>query len=481
MENTRVKKALARLLVEIGQAEQQVEVLRQILCEQDHFETYSTFLRLDRTRKGFIGSKDFLSFFEENHHEAHSEQDIKDFLIHPYDQDADGDISYAEFLKLVLPLDNPELRTITSQRPIYEIPQTQKLSYDIEYALLRLFDRLIKSNRKLDVLKLQLSSYSDAELLFSLLDKNQKGYIELKALNFFFQQLNLNIIDFEVLWILRSMDLDITGRVSMGEFKAMVTPVTPRNQREGSVDQQKRARPSKKPTDVSYSTQDEFHSSSRNKLASLVTPQNAKEQKHKPKQLSKTQELAENHEPFFAFLKIIIKYERELEILREQLCLRKDFNIFDSFRYFDRDGLGYVTVAQMQEYLAKLNLSTDFSALSLYFIRLNKNKTGQLRFSDYASSIVPKSKKIQSELKGHQSRFKEGALSLEEMWSKTTYKLFFEVFFLTVERESMVESVRQLMMQDDTFDPFKTFKAIASKDSGKFTSKQVKYFLSIAL
>ena len=45
------------------------------------------------------------------------------------------------FLHLVLVAENPELRTIVTQRPNYSVNQNESLKCDIEYTLTKLLDR----------------------------------------------------------------------------------------------------------------------------------------------------------------------------------------------------------------------------------------------------------------------------------------------------------------------------------------------------
>jgi hypothetical protein len=42
-------------------------------------------------------------------------------------------------------------------------------------------------------------------------------------------------------------------------------------------------------------------------------------------------------------LKVIIAFENDLEIAKQDLAVCKDFNIFDSFRLFDKLGKGLIT------------------------------------------------------------------------------------------------------------------------------------------
>ncbi len=146
---------LQDLLLEIAAHERQIEVLRQILCEQPDFESYATFRRIDRLRRGFITASDLTEFLLSNG--IHHSEEECELLINHYDRDLDGRLQYSEYLKptlpfcnnkhpfrllpILLPMDNPELRTITTQRKVYDVGYDEFLPYEVEYALARLFAR----------------------------------------------------------------------------------------------------------------------------------------------------------------------------------------------------------------------------------------------------------------------------------------------------------------------------------------------------
>jgi Ca2+-binding EF-hand superfamily protein len=87
---------LKELLIQIGQQERQLEVVRQILCEQPEFEPYTAFRRIDRLRKGFITSTDIFDFLLSNEFKC-SEAECTYYINH-YDRDFDNRLAYSEYL-----------------------------------------------------------------------------------------------------------------------------------------------------------------------------------------------------------------------------------------------------------------------------------------------------------------------------------------------------------------------------------------------
>lgn len=96
MRKAETGRQLAKLLLEFGEIEQQVEALRQILCEQSLFETYTAFRALDRSRSGFVSTLDIMIFLHENGCVVGSQSDVLAYFIRPHDLDEDEHLSYAE-------------------------------------------------------------------------------------------------------------------------------------------------------------------------------------------------------------------------------------------------------------------------------------------------------------------------------------------------------------------------------------------------
>lgn len=92
-----IRKALKALLIEIGKQEKQLEVLKQILCEQYDFEPYSAFQRLDDSRTGLLTPPDISKFLAANEF-GFTEDDCALFLRHYAFTDPNS-LTYAEYIK----------------------------------------------------------------------------------------------------------------------------------------------------------------------------------------------------------------------------------------------------------------------------------------------------------------------------------------------------------------------------------------------
>lgn len=62
-----------------------------------------------------------------------------------------------------------------------------------------------------------------------------------------------------------------------------------------------------------------------------------------------------------------IQLESNLEIMKTQLAMKPDFNLIDAFRYFDKDGKGWLSIAELMEGIEKLSIDCSNVSIHLYF------------------------------------------------------------------------------------------------------------------
>jgi len=215
---------LANLFLAISDGERQIEIVRQILCEQIDFEPYAAFKRIDRFKKGALIAHDILKFLADNKISQTSEN-CKAF-IKRYDVDGDGQLTYNEFLFAVLPMDNPTLRTIATQRPNYDVAEDQYLSYDVEYSLSKVIDREIMFYINLDFQKASLLKCHDFNYLdaFSAISRSP-GKIDYSNLEDFFRQLGIYPNEDELVALLRRFDRNDDGCINYDEFVLGLEPL----------------------------------------------------------------------------------------------------------------------------------------------------------------------------------------------------------------------------------------------------------------
>ncbi len=227
MLSLETRNRLADLLLTISDGERQIEIVRQILCEQIDFEPYAAFRRIDRNRKSVINALDLLAFLSDN--KVHyAESDCRGF-IKKYDIDGDGSLNFNEFLFAVLPMDNPTLRTVATQRPNYDVAEDQLLTYDVEYSLAKVIDREIAFYAHVDHAKVGLHNCYDYNYIdaFSTIDRFSTGVIDYNNLDEFFRRQGIYPNEDEIVAILRRLDRNEDGQVNREEFALGLEPQDP--------------------------------------------------------------------------------------------------------------------------------------------------------------------------------------------------------------------------------------------------------------
>ena len=73
-----------------------------------------------------------------------------------YDRDNTGYLSYPDFLKMVLPVDNDILREDACQRKTYKVEPGQRIHPSVEHALADFFERELNFHVKMEMLKYNL-------------------------------------------------------------------------------------------------------------------------------------------------------------------------------------------------------------------------------------------------------------------------------------------------------------------------------------
>ena len=95
MISAKTQSSVCEYLLNLARNEKKLEVIRQILCENQAFEPYAAFNRIDRLRRGAIASDSLRHFLKDNA-VSHSESLINATYISQYDLDQDEKLAYSE-------------------------------------------------------------------------------------------------------------------------------------------------------------------------------------------------------------------------------------------------------------------------------------------------------------------------------------------------------------------------------------------------
>ena len=79
----------------------------------------------------------------------------------------------------------------------------------------------------------------------------------------------------------------------------------------------------------------------------------------------------------------IIHLEREIELSKQDLALRSDYNVFDTFRLFDKKGKSILSVGDIEEGFNDLGIFPNKEELYLFIRRFDKDADGKLRYKPF--------------------------------------------------------------------------------------------------
>jgi len=525
------RQLLKDLLGQIGNQEKQLEVVRQVLCEQPEFEPYAAYRRIDRTRKGFITSTDIHEFLFSN--DFHFTEEECCYYINHYDRDGDKKLIYSEFLPSLLPFDNPDLRTMVTQRKVLDIKHNEFLPYEVEYSLSRVIAQEILYYKELDGLKNQLVSeydftYFDA---FATIDIYETGFIDYNLLKNFLKTAGTLPKEEQIIEILRRMDKDDDGRIKYEEFVEAIQPVAPGlnrsvtskraskksavygktpqlagNPYEGTGDkhltgtQKLRVRsplkktlaasrnqnslsPQKKPSQTYQSVP---RTEEKPKLVSTYIDdqrfesrltQSAQKKTTTRAQSAKKERTASGVTPLTSLviiLKELINLEREVEFAKQDLALRSDYNLLDAFRLFDKKGKGIITVKEFENVFCEFDLYPSKEDVYLLIKRLDRNGDGKLKFTEFTAGFAPVQKEYYDLVKARVAINGDLTLGMQQLFDAQTRQLFKRLLLLYLENEAIIEALRQKLARNKGFNIKVAFEMMDLDRDGYLTLPEVK-------
>jgi len=482
----KVRQQFKALLVDIGKQEKQLEVLRQILCEQYDFEPYSAFQRLDVDRKGFLTPLDIYYFLNDN--DINITESEASQYIRQYSAEGNDQLAYPEFLPSLLPLDNPDLRTLATQRKVYPVKPGEILPYEVEYALARIISKEIASYHHLEPYKQDLVAqpgfdYKDA--FHSLDPHNNTGLIDFSSLRDFFKANAPSPPENDMIAILRRIDKDGDGKISYEELVEAIKPIDSEDQRHRAeinvqesfgVANQHRS-PQGSESQRSHQKQEGFNSSKglTGSMNKSKTPEELRATLKRSimgelrRDVGGKQREGDLLEALLRVLREMVYLEREVEVAKEDLALKSDFNLFDAFRLFDKEGNGTISAGEIELGLNNLGLYPSKDQLYLLVRKFDRDSDTILSFCDMCEGFIPMQEEYIKLLKSRTPHCGEGFVDVRRVFGQQTLKQMKALYALHLENESIVEALRQKLARDPRFDTHRVFDLLDRDQDGFIT------------
>jgi len=203
------------------------ESLKQIINDEENFEPYAVFSRIDRYQKNSINLDDIVNFLRDNNHFILKKDytEIKLFLEN-YDIDRDNSMNFEEFLNFILNKTNANLRASSTQRKTFKIGHKEFFSKRLESLITELFISEFKLFNYADKKKLTIHfNKIDYLKLFILLDNNKDGFISDDDISVYLRtEHEIVLFKDEIRSLINIYDQDYDNKLDWEEFLLMILP-----------------------------------------------------------------------------------------------------------------------------------------------------------------------------------------------------------------------------------------------------------------
>jgi len=491
---------LADLIGAIAENERQLEIRRQDLTRDLLFSPYSSFYSLDKLKAGYLTSYDIRSFLRDNGMEISLEEANK--IVEVFGNRLRQKLYKGDFVDLVLPYD-PILRGECLRRSDYEL-----LTRNAEFYLAKLLQAVVDGNNRLEIHISGLISRYDYNVFdaFRAIDRYRSGYITPSNLSIFLKQAGyLARFDDPELFI-KALDKDKDGKLSYSEFIDGLMPY-PKKQRDYFYSE-------KKPSYSYYKSRYEspvniltteykprvnrFESAERYKSTidysspiskrydstyrlseSYISPYKSTYSAYPKEDLTMSRRLdyysPSKQKQLRTELALVLEeqlgYEKRFEQVKEDLVIQTDFNLMNGFRIFDYEGKGYTTLTEFYDGLKGLGVTSSYAEIGLLFNRMDIDRDGKVKYSDYCFTFSPKRTEYEKVIIGKPPYDKPYLIEKNVCFSTKTRMLYRDAFEILLDHERALEKIRSRLKY---FNIREAFEVLDTQGKGHVSMKSVR-------
>ena len=380
MISKEIKDLLIKFFSELISCENAVQINRQVLSESTDFDSNQIFNHLlsnNNISDDNITVLDIKKYLNENGIEI-SEHEAKMIILF-YDINADGKLSFDEFINLV----RNERASINNK--LFRI-QDNNISFNINFSLCALLKKELAVSKIIMELLKELRNKIDFNLhnIYHHL-KNGK-FITSQSLKIFLAENNVPFIESDIKLLMRRLDLNKDGKIDFCEFHSLLCfdqcPYTCLLKHKCNI------------CGTSYCNEcfsqkhgcdliNKFdkRNNLENKNPNIL--ENEKINMNKPKESS--MEIKELND----YIKFLLKGENKIEDIKINLSKISDFSVEDAFRMFEKNGRGYLDRDDIRYGLSLLYIYPSEYNLDLFLRRFDLQKKGFISYEDFYDMIVP--------------------------------------------------------------------------------------------
>lgn len=127
-------------------------------------------------------------------------------------------------MEVLLPCDDLYMRSVITQRPNYDCPRFQKLSFTIEKQIALLLKLEIEYHKSLEAAKQSLKRRLDWSNMraFQTVDNRGEGFLNYNNIMNFCRMNSYRASESEIIAIVRRLDIDADQRITFNEFDNMM-------------------------------------------------------------------------------------------------------------------------------------------------------------------------------------------------------------------------------------------------------------------
>lgn len=327
MLNKDTKQLVADYFIRVASAEKQIEGLRLALCQSPYFELHSLFNELSQS-SAEITYSNLMRFVEFMGLEVTGDFVWK--LILQYDSNSDGKLSFQDFCGIVIPYTDSQLKDHLAQTA-YTQPFPKALNLFSE-----VLQAEIKTLKIIEEGKQRLSSNPNFSLVGAFSSLSSKEGINERSIQQFFHSLGMQVPHSDILAIFKRFDKNSDNVITYTEF-----------------------------------------------LSCLCAQKSFSKYKNNPSD-NHTEEL---YRKLINFFQLIIGLQSNLERIREDLAICPDFTLLDSFKLFDINNQGFLTLRDFQNILYELQVPLAYNCDKLFE---HFHQGGKLNQQSFTQMLSPK-------------------------------------------------------------------------------------------
>ena len=169
-----------------------------------------------------------------------------------------------------------------------------------------------------------------------------------------------------------------------------------------------------------------------------------------------------------AWLQEEIKISRDVERKKNELALKRDFNLVDAFRLFDKNDLGAINLTDIEDTLGFFSFYSPRDEIYLLVKHFSHFQNNRLQFADFSEIFSPKQDEYARILRNRSAINLVGPGRMQ-VFSRDTQALFFDTLRLILDAESLAERVRQRLSRMPKFNLHQAFIAVDNNRNGFIT------------